>query len=127
MFEHENGIGMLVVYVPEGPGAVALYAELGPAVDPPAVFRLALEAMHLWSRAGELTLGVLPDTDILTASALLPVDEDLSEQLGPAIDRFADRAMHWARLAQAIDEPDEDGTPKDGDADPAGGFPKIMG
>ena len=83
--------------------------------------------MHLWSRAGELTLGVLPDTDILTASALLPVDEDLSEQLGPAIDRFADRAMHWARLAQAIDEPDEDGTPKDGDADPAGGFPKIMG
>ena len=105
---HASGLDVMLTYVPEPVNAVVIYAELGAAEDTGPVFRQALEAMHLWQAGDNLTLGVLPGTDELTACISAPADEDLLRDLSPLLDHFAERALFWAEIV-AGGSPDTDG------------------
>ena len=95
---HPSGLEVMLTYVPEPVDAIVLYAELGAAEDTGSVFRQALEAMHLWQTGDNLTLGVLPGTDELTACLTAPADEELLRDLPPLLNHFAERGLVWAGI-----------------------------
>ena len=96
--QHASGLDVMLTYMPEPSEAIVIYAELGAAENTEAVFRQALEAMHLWQAADNLTLGVLPGTDELTACMTVPASENLLRDLSSLLDHFAERALVWTEI-----------------------------
>lgn len=95
-----DDIEVVLTFIPGTPPVVVLYAELGEPVDVLATCREALRAMHLWCGDDNVTLGVHPDRDSLTACMALPIDADFDGTFAAAFDHFCARAAHWAhRLA----------------------------
>lgn len=99
VLRHDSGLDVMLTYVPPPSEAVVIYAELGAVENAEPVFRQALEAMHLWQAGDNLTLGVLPGTDELTACMSAPAGNDLLHDLSPMLDHFAERALVWVEIA----------------------------
>ena len=107
LLRHDSGLDVMLTYVPAPSEAIVIYAELGAVENTEAVFRQALEAMHLWQAGDSLTLGVLPGTDELTACMSAPADTDLLHDLSPILGHFAERALIWAEIAGGSADPEQ--------------------
>lgn len=101
---HDNGIDVLCTYLPAAIENLVFYAELGVPADREQAFRHALEANHLWSGGDNVTLGLLPGSDEMTACMMLPIDDGFADDFSGAFDHFAKRALYWARLFGEADE-----------------------
>lgn len=109
------GLGMLMSFL-DADRKIVLYCELGEPLSDGAVFhRKLLEAMHLWSANGGVTFGLVPESDIVSASLLVPYTDTLGLQdLTRAIDHFDEVVGAWLNeLGEA--EPDPIGDALDAD------------
>ena len=121
MLRGEGDLDVLVTYVPSESPAVVLYAELAEPFDPLEAFRAALRAMPLWGAGDNITLGVVPDGNVLTASFLMPVDEAFQAEFADAFDHFCARAAAWRqRIAFGSAVEGENNT---AEGEPAAGAP----
>jgi hypothetical protein len=86
-----NGLQALLSPLEEDSGLI-LYTELGISTgEPLGVYRALLESMHLWRASAGVTFGIVPGTDIISASLLVAVHQGFTgSQLGEAVDRFTE-------------------------------------
>lgn len=114
------GIDMMLSYLPSD-DALVLYCELGePMRDTGSIYRLLLEGMHVWRASGGVTFGLVPETEVISASLLLPLSDRFdATALAAAIEHFDSVVATWSDIVQETNyDLSGDAAPSDDDADP---------
>ncbi len=100
-----SGLDMMLSHLPAD-NALVFYCELGtPMGDSATLHRKLLEGMHVWRASGGVAFGLVPGSEMVSASLLVPVNDRFDAAvLSRAIEHFDDVVTTWSEIVLAQDE-----------------------